>query len=196
MASLKMKSESPPGDWKYFQAETGLWIRDYLTADETAWAMSAHRAHRQLSRSTYQECLDDLYNQICERVGSDYCFGCEPGIKDYSQNLSGDQIVGFTKAFIKHIEGGLEFVSIEEATARAEICKKCHLNIPITGCAGCGMLSTFLNATLPDNRKFGLGICARCGCNMDIKVSCTDDVLTASNEGRQLKFPSWCWQNK
>jgi len=196
MPRLRYKNQAPPGGYQYFQSESRLRIKGYTTAEDTVWAIVAHRQYRHLERASYQEAYDDMHAQLCERLGKAACVECDD-VTDYSQNLSGDQIIGFTKAFIKHVANGCEFVDIEEAHRRADICLGCHMNMPKEGCATCGTLVSFIEMAIPSERRFdGLEMCAACGCSLKAKVNATQDVILAGNKNRNLKMPAHCWQNK
>lgn len=193
MASLRSKNTAPPGGYKYFQAETRLWIKGHTTLQDTAWAMSAHRAYKALPRSTYQECVEDLENQLCERLGSAFCKGVGER-KDFSQNIDASQAVAFSKAFIKHAAGGFEFAPIEEAKTRAEGCRNCFMNMERGGCSACGPLVALIESAIPAERRFpGLEMCGACGCSLVAKVNATKDVIKSADKGRELTYPNVCW---
>lgn len=193
-ATLKIENTAPPGSWRYMQPETRLWFTNYTTAEDTAWAIVQHRHYKQLPRATYVEALADMYHQLCERLGPAYCNGIEEGVKDLSQNLDAEQAMAFTGAALQFVASGAKLENIEEASRRAEICRGCHLNMPVSTCVGCSALKRWVESILPNDRKFSdLGICARCGCGLKAKVNCPPDVVKASDNGRNLKYPDYCW---
>lgn len=195
-ATLRFPHTAPPGGYQYFQSETRYRIKGFTTMEDTAWSVVAHRQYRNLPRASYQEAIEDVHSQLCERLGSEHCRGAED-CTDFSQNLSGEQIISFSKAFIKHVANGCEFVDIEEAKRRAEICRGCHMNMPKEGCTSCGPLVSFIELAIPAERRFDdLEMCAACGCSLKAKVNATNDVIEAGNKGRNLRMPAHCWQNK
>ena len=194
-AKLRFPNEAPPGGFRFFQPETRLWITG-LTMDDVIWGMVQHRQYKGLSGAEYNQCRDELEAQLCERLGSLHCTGIGERT-DYSQTTDAGQILGFTKAFLKHAINGFEFCDIEEAAARAETCRSCPLNMARKGCNWCGPVVALIEKTIPTERQFG-GVenCAVCGCALKAKVNATADVIKAAENTRSLVYPTYCWVGK
>lgn len=200
---LDHERASPPGGWRYFQRETSLWIESDIS-ENLVERIVEHRKQRGLERATWAEAWRDVIDQLCQRIGPSLCTDSESGKdfwhlkKDYSMNLDVGQAISFTFAALEALRQGKEaFVSKEEAQKRAEVCRRCPYNIKPEGCSSCFGLYAAIRAVVPEDRRFsGLDMCAACGCGLEAKVNVADSVISAGNEGRDLRFPDFCWQKK
>jgi hypothetical protein len=199
MAYLRIRNEAPPGGWRYFQAETRKWFDGEQGILALAEDVAAHRKYKELARATPDEALEDIHAQVCERLGPEYCQAekgedWQPIKRDFTRNLSGEQAVAFTKAFLTFARKGGQFVDQRIAEARADICRHCHLNMKQDGCASCSLLNSMISGAIPTARQFdGVDVCAACGCGLKAKINMTGEVIRASEEGRDLVYPKWCW---
>jgi len=201
MAYLKIPSQQPPGGWIYFQKETRKWFTGDQGLKEMAEEIAEHRRYRELPRATPDEALEDIHEQICNRIGPEHCRpnkgeDWRPIRRDYTRNLDSEMAVGFTKGFLEFVKGHGEMVAEPEVTRRANICLSCPLNMKAEGCAGCTTLYHLINAAIPARRQVGgLEICAACGCGLKAKVNMPRVVIEKADEGRDLVYPLWCWNN-
>ena len=200
MPTLKLSRETPPGGWRYFQPETRLWFSgDEQGVYEMAERIVAHRRYANVPRGTIQEVMEDIHNQICERLGPAFCHQKGGGTffhikKDLSQNIDSQTAIAGTKAFIEFLATGRELVDRQEAFRRAEICRSCHLNTHGKGCVSCNGLNKLVKTVLKEERREpGLYICAACGCGLQAKVQVNEEVIKAADQGRDLTYPAWCW---
>jgi hypothetical protein len=199
MAFLRNHNQTPPGGWRYFQAETRLWFDGDQGVLAMAEDVAKHRQYKQLPRATPDEALEDIHAQICERLGPEHCVpqkgeNWKPLKKDFTRNLSSEQALAFTKSFLTYArtKGQLEDVRISEA--RADICRHCHLNMKQEGCATCSLLNSMIAGAIPTARQFdGVDVCAVCGCGLKAKINMTKEVIAAGEAGRDLVYPAWCW---
>jgi hypothetical protein len=201
MAYLKLPSQTPPGGWIYFQSETRKWFSGDQGVIALAEEIALHRQYRELPRATADEALEDIHEQICNRLGPEHCRpnkgeDWRPIKRDFTRNLESEQAVGFTRGFIEFVKGHGEMVALSEMNRRAEICRGCNLNMKAEGCAGCSALFHLINAAMPSDRQpSGLDICAACGCGLKAKVNMPVAVIEAADAGRDLVYPEWCWNN-
>jgi hypothetical protein len=200
MARLKFPSQKPPGGWKYLQPQTRLWFNgDDQGVVEMAEQIAKHRVFRKLPRATPREAMEDIHEQLCQRLGGDHCMpndgeNWNPIKKDYSNNLDGEQAVAFTKTFLSFIKEGGATAPMTEAARRSSICKACPMNIKSTGCASCSFLQGVINGVIPTSMRIeGLHVCAVCGCGLQAKVLMTKEVIAAGDAGRDLVYPPNCW---
>jgi hypothetical protein len=86
-----------------------------------------------------------------------------------------------------------ELVAQEEAERRAEICAKCPMQIPTSGCWGCkgiaGLLPQIAGAKTT-SFDLQLSACGVCGCYNAVSVHLPLSVQQDAN----LDFPSYCWK--
>lgn len=201
MAYLKIRSLTPPGGWIYFQSETRKWFSGDQGVEALAEEIAEHRKYRELPRATSDEALEDINIQICERLGPEHCRpdkgeDWRPIKRDFTRNLETEMAVGFTKGFFNFVKGGGKMVDLTEMNRRAEICRGCHLNMKGEGCAGCSSLYHAINSAFSAERQpSGLDICAACGCGLKAKVNMPRATIDAADAGRDLVYPTWCWNN-
>lgn len=197
MARLRFKDTVPPRGWFYIQRETNLRIVGESLSD-LAVKVAEHRRYKGLPNATKQQASLDIERQICSRLGRRECVA--EGVKDEWQPvndvplLSLSAILGFSRAMLEWIATGKELVSKEESDRRASICKGCQLNNPVVGCK-CSLFYKLVNKSIPfERRDAALGICGVCSCSLQAKVNLPMSVIKASNEQRDLSYPSFCWQ--
>ena len=199
MAFLRNHNQTPPGGWRYFQAETKKWFDGEQGVNALAEEVAQHRVYKQLARATADQALEDIHSQICERLGPEHCRAekgedWRPIKKDFTRNLSSEQAVAFTKSFITFAKTKATFEDMRIAEARADICRHCHLNMKQEGCVTCSLLNTMIAGAIPTARQFeGVDVCAACGCGLKAKINMTAEVIRAGEEGRDLTYPAWCW---
>ena len=203
MPYLKLPRQSPPGGWRYFQPETKLWFN----GDDQGFAdmverIVVHRKYRELSRSTFDEVLEDVNRQLCERLGPAHC-GAQKGeawsyIKqDFSNGINGETALAGSKALLDFILSGKKLNDEDESLSRAEVCRSCHLNTPAQGCGNCSALAQTTAKLVPENRRYsGLNVCAACGCGLQLKVNVPMEIVKSADADRGLTYPAHCWVNQ
>lgn len=203
MPTLKLPRQAPPGGWRYFQPETKLWFDGSdQGVEDMCEKISSHRKYRQLVRASKAEAWEDVQAQLCERLGPEHCYAGRdeqwtPIKKDFSQNVSGEQIFAFTKVILTAAHDGKAWAPLDEVVVRADICSRCHLNTPTEGCFTCSALKVATAGLIPTQRKFpGLHVCAACGCGLELKVNVTREIIDTADEGRNLIYPKHCWLSK
>lgn len=194
---MKFKREVPSRGWFHIQKETRLKILGE-SLDDLSKKVSQHRTYKGLSRATLEECSIDIQRQICSRLSARECVS--EGIEDEwvpvkDVVLPGmEEIISFSKAAFEWIASGRQLVPEEESKRRAEICKGCQMNSPLHGCS-CGLIYKMIASAVPlERRDAELGICGCCSCELKSKVNLPESVIRASNKGRDLRWPSHCWQ--
>lgn len=179
------------------QFETGARLRGENEEDLISKVIS-HRAWKNLYPVSHDEVRAEIERQICLGQERSVCMA-EPGedyhpLRDLMRIPRMEAIMGFTKAVFAYLQGGGNFADNTEISRRAEICRGCKFNRPAKGCS-CDVLYGLVNRLVPQNlRKEGVYICGICGCSLTAKIAVPDAVVRASNEGRDLRFPVYCWQ--
>lgn len=195
---LKDLSLTPPTKWFYVQFETAhrFLEPDYQALVESVWK---HRVSNELPRSDRNEVADDIQDQICQRSDCNVC----KGANFHPANLSAGSIFSAMSTLSKTWSGA-ELVPMEEAERRADICRRCLFNQPITGCFGVGCnqaMQTLFDginkgrSTRHDDKLMG---CSCCGCSCKVIVHFPLRVLRNSTpEERQKYFnrTKHCWRN-
>lgn len=198
MARMKFKREVPPRGWSYIQPVTRLKILGESLPD-LADKVYRHRLYKGLERASVAEAGLDIERQICTRLGTRECSpeGTADEWVPVTENptIEMSAVIGFSKAALEWISSGRELVPESEANRRAEICKACPLNNPMTGCK-CSIFYKMVNMAVPEARRDPeLGVCGACACALQAKVNLPMNVVNESNAGRNLSFPVFCWQS-
>jgi len=192
---LNKRNATPPGGWKYKQKETGLWIDDNTSLEKLAVKVSAHRKYKEIEPSDLESVTSDIETQICMRLDGDGCVGEGDVYKDQGFNLKLSNIESASKSLLKFMEMGGEFADPNEAGIRAEICRGCPFNRPAKSCL-CNKFMKVVNDLVlkKGSPREGLDICGICGCSLQAKTNVPMEVVKKSNEGKNFKYPEWCWQ--
>lgn len=199
MARMKFKRETPSRGWFHIQKETRLKIVGE-SLDDLSVKVAQHRSYKGLPRATVAEANIDIQRQICSRLSERECVA--EGIGDEWVPVKDailpkmEEIVSFSKAALEWLASGRQLVPKEEAERRADICKGCQMNSPLHGC-NCGLIYKMIASSVPlDRRDAELGICGACSCELKSKVNLPENVIRASNEGRNIAWPAHCWQRE
>lgn len=200
MAKLKFRSEVPPLGFWFIQKETLLRIEGDSLRDLTEKVI-AHRKYKGFEPTDYPTVELEVERQICARLGTYHCNPEGPEdrwepMQTASTMIKAGSVLAFSRAAFAWLAGGMETVPAEKAAARAEKCRGCPINWPLTGCK-CGGVMQTIQAAVPKEKLLpGLGVCMVCECSLPAKVWLPRAVIDASNKGRDLKFPrdGSCWQ--
>lgn len=199
MATLRFFNSNPPGGWRFLELRTRLVIEGE-NGEDLCWKVRQHRIHKQLLPIDPASIRLEVERQICGRLG---LAECKPeGVEDEwvpvpadSDVMNLEKIKSFSEAAWAWLKTGGAMVSKEEAQRRAGICLDCPANCD-TGkdCFNC-TLGSLIRMAVPDDRRInGLKVCGHCGCDLQSKVNAPDSVIVASDAGRNVPYPSWCWQ--
>ncbi len=202
MALLKSRRTTPPGQWTYRQAETEFTIKAE-NEDALIDLVIAHRAYRNLPMGDRESVRKEIERQICTRLGHGECkpeSKNDPWVpQDGSKKVvTMSTVLAFSKAAFAFVSSGFELAPMEEVKRRAEICRACPLNQPMTGCS-CNVFYRAIDAAVSAERRLpGLHVCKACDCSLVAKVNLTESQVVASNEGRKITWPDGvnCWQKK
>lgn len=199
MALVKSIRESPPDDWRYLEPLSGVWIKgDFF--GELVDRVCEHREYKQFAPWDRKSVELMVQRQICAVAPPGVCRP-EPGedyrpFVDQARQLSRESVMSASRAALKWMEEGRPLVPKAEAERRAALCRGCRLNRPSPSWV-CSMLCKTLDALVPENRREGgLSICGICSCSLPAKVLMPEEVIAASNAGRELRYPDYCWQGK
>lgn len=197
MARYRYRNQRPPRGFYYVQPESHLRIE----AEDWGKIMKRvleHRKYKGYARATLEEVIVDVERQLCSRLTPRECTpeGPDDQLRPVTESnvISIAAVMGFSRAALEWVSTGRELVPIEESKRRAEICKNCPLMSAYSGCK-CGSLYKMIAKAVPaERRDDGLGYCRCCSCELKSKVNLPANVILASNQGRNLKWPTPCWQ--
>lgn len=195
----------PPEGFYYKQPVTGMEFRK-ASLEETVPAVKEHRIINHLERQSDEEVRADVEDQICKRVGYQWCRNMSA--ESWGFTLSWDAIKAGTKTLateaLHTLTGQDPWCSQAEAERRAEICSRCFANQRGGGCASCGFMDRVREViaetcsekeTKVDDR---LQSCLVCGCLLKCKVHYPSEVLNAGMSDKQRSayadVPD-CWMN-
>jgi len=152
---------------------------------------NCHKLTVSLGKIPPPDLPQQIENALCSRLsGNTNCTPCSK----VKQTLGFGAIVRWVRAMYEFaVKNKLELVSQEEANRRAEICAKCPMQIPTSGCWGCkgiaGMLPAIAGAkTTPFDSQ--LKACGVCGCYNAVSVHLPVEV----QQDAHLSFPDYCWK--
>ena len=197
MALIRSFRDVPPGGWRYVQPETGVHFSSD-TFDGLVAKVRPHREYKGLSTETLEV---DVQRQLCAGLSESECRP-ETGedyrpVRDLTAKLTTQMALGLTKAvtasLLEVAAGRAALASLQEAQARAAICRGCPFNKPASLCS-CSAVYRAIEAAIPRDRIVaGVSVCMACGCSLQAKVNLPLSVVQASNSPEST-FPSWCWQ--
>jgi hypothetical protein len=199
MARLTDTRTGPPGGWRYVQPETGAEIiaPSYPALMER---VIEHRRYKRIGSVDLTTVTAEVERQICSGVEARFC-RAEDG-EDYQPTvdvpggLTISKVTSASAAFIEFLKGGFELVAKAESERRAAICRGCRFNRNADGCGACSFLFKAMELAIPTGRlEPGIKACSVCGCALKAKVLMPRAVIEESNQGRDVRYPSHCWQN-
>lgn len=135
----------------------------------------------------------DMQEQLCKTLPPGWCSYDDPNRPRPTVSLDWGTVKNALVTFGTWIAQGCKFVDPIEADRRAEICSRCYLNVPVSGCAACQKL---IGDTIGERKTrfdYALKGCAVCKCTLRAKVWFEQSTLDKSNEKVQSMFPSHCW---
>lgn len=207
---LKNTAIKPPGaldhgSFWYKQPETGADF-DQGSLIETEEAVLKHRVINALPRATIEEVDEDVQDQICKRVGHQWCRNMNA--EQWGFSFGWDHVKAGTKTLateaLRVLSGREAWCDQAESERRAAICVNCFANQRGGQCMSCGfqdLVREVIGATCShvqtksDDR---LNSCQVCSCLLKCKVHYPSDVLKFSMSERQraayYDIPE-CWMN-
>ncbi len=200
MALLKSWRTTPPGGWVYRQAET-LFDMKAENGEALIDLVVAHRNYKGLTPVDRASVKLDIERQICVTLSSNECRKerpSDPWVPQQAERpiFTMSAVIGFSRAAWAFLKSGMKLVPKSEAERRASICKGCSQNREMHGCS-CGKYHELIAAAIPEDRKIdGIFVCWACGCDLKSKVNLEESVIVASDAGRDIQFPSFCWQKE
>lgn len=198
MKKPRNPTETPRGDWRYTQIETGMTFRALHWKALEAEVFQHRLANADLNLDVTGNWQQRLWQQICDQNEALPCEDTED--KGTWPNLV--DVWNFVQTLWKWRQGGGGFVTQEEAERRAEVCltgangQPCPHNRHFVPCLGCKGISEEIEklvegrATSQDANLFHCDACG--GCKIATKLHFPLDAITVDEE----KMPSFCWQRK
>lgn len=200
---LNNHQQTPPGGYVFIVPETGFKIGRELNLDDLYKKIEDH--YRDNAIPLPADWKDRVQDQICKTLSPEWCsFSGDTKPITYTPDLSAERIfkgLSALSAMAKAAVKGEEvFVDAEEATNRAEICSRCHLNMPANFCAGCGIGQAIRNLasgvkgkrTTPYDER--LHVCGVCGCKNEAIVHVNRNLLLIGEKSETTEArPDWCW---
>ena len=194
---VKDTLDIPGRGWRFIDPITGATFEEVLYR-ELVSRITSHRRGLGLPVAGLE---DEIASQICAELGPRWCECPESFtvVQDKTRGLTADMIIAATTAALSFMADGFKWISRGEWEERARVCRKCRFNRPQNTCS-CAKAYEIIEKTLPrDKRDPLLGVCAACGCTLQIKTWLPNKVLTAANEklvqpNGKSNFPHWCWQ--
>lgn len=202
---LKNRMHVPPDGYSYREPETGE-VFNGGCLEGTVQLVMTHRKANDIARPDHDEAQEDVEDQICKRVGGQWCDPMKLGEWGFSITL--DKIQAGTKALFAWgkaaFTGQDPYVDQNEANRRADICSKCWANKSIPGCIGCGALDKLrellVEAKGSRNTPYDdkLAACLVCGCSNAAQVWIKPEILGGAMSDHQrgcYAEISNCWKN-
>ena len=194
---VKDTLDIPGRGWKFVDPITGATFVEVLFTELVRRAIS-HRMGQGLSVVGLEL---EISKQVCSELGPRWCELPEDfvAVQDKTMGLTADMIISATSAALSFMKGGFKWISREEWEERAKICRKCRFNKPQNTCS-CAKAYEIIEKTLPrEKRDPLLGVCAACGCTLQIKTWLPNETIKAANANLvgangKSNFPYWCWQ--
>ena len=197
MATLRFPRDTPHGGWRYWQKESKLLIQGDNLRD-LANNIIRHRQYAHLEPLDIETVELEIQRQICHRMGEDGCVREGPDdswVPAKPVRMGVSEVLAFSRAALAWAETGGELVSMDENERRHKICVDCPMNVSMSGCA-CTPLYKAIALAIPVERRFDdLNICQACGCTLKAKCAAPASVIQASDLGRDIQYPGWCWVN-
>lgn len=200
IATLPNHITAPPGSWRYKVPETGQ-LFNGPSEHSLISQLQAHYKANGYPIPSSDELKPRIEAFICSTV-PDYCTGNEPAKP--VDGFSFHTVIYGTKTLSKWLIGSLfkgerQFVSSQQANARASVCTMCNLNEAPQGCTGCnsGALKAAVS-TLIGNRSTPfddrLKSCRVCNCLLSAKVHLPHLVLWDNMpDAQKVVLPEHCW---
>ena len=141
---------------------------------------------------------EEMEAQLCQTLPPGWCEFDDPNRVRPSVNLGWQDVLSATQVFSGWIASGRPVVSQEEADRRALICTRCHLNVQVSGCAGCQKLVLEVVGKRYSKYDFALRSCGVCHCMLRAKVHFEISMLEKDMVRHQDVYSQvgHCWMNK
>jgi hypothetical protein len=188
----------PKGGWKYAVLDTNTVIQAGSIPELKRRVVQHMGANNLEIPKDILETIEDCACQNLETHRDHWC--AKRGPADLSSSRErprwrASEILRFLKTVWEWGKmSGFQFVPMEEAERRAEICSRCPANTAVSGCLGCTGVARLTNQIRGDRKtKFDtkLHACNVCGCELKVKVLVPLEVI----DNRGLEYPKECWQN-
>lgn len=195
----------PPGGWEY--REPRIDGPPFRCGDLSCLVRKVQecRQYNGFERQETQEVQADIEEQICQRVGHEWCEHMKAGQWGFS--ISFDRIKAGTVALLGWAKAAFSgedpYTDEAEANRRAEICSRCWANKAITGCYGCGLADAIRGMLVEakGSRRTAiddkLHACLVCGCSNAAQVWIKPEILAKGITDHQRECYSEipaCWK--
>lgn len=204
---LKAPNQPPtPEGFIYKQYESGAKF-SAMSHVECAALVLNHRIANGYPRATIAECTDDVIDQVCVMMGSDYCINST--FEAFGFSDSWDRIKSGTKTLATWAASALgngvdPYVTQEVAEERAAACKNCFARATTSGCLSCGwmdLVRKLIGETINKSvRLEDSSSCRVCGCLLAAKCHLSPEIikagLTETQRAAYKEVGNHCWIGK
>lgn len=196
--TLKNKFTVPPEPgFEYKQHETG-YKADGKSLYDTIQLVITHRIANNLPRQAPEEAAEDVENQICHRLGGDWCDNVS-----WRFSEAWDKIRAGTKTLMLWAKTDKPYVEQSEADRRADLCANCFARRTTSGCLSCGFMDLvrkLIGETCSDrvSKIDDRSSCLVCECLLRCKVHIKSEILKQGTSDIQKQAYSeipHCWMN-
>lgn len=197
--TLNNQIEVPPDGYRYFQAETKVWI-EAPSFGELVGEVRKHRRGNNLPVGLLFE--KEIEDQLCQRLPAGFCKH-EDGRKSAMVTLLrgfAEFLTGTSTLIDWTVREGRRKVALEEANARAHTCSSCHFNRIPSGCSSCNsavvmeLVNRYVGGDKTNADELLRG-CDKCGCSLKAKVWIPLEILHRHSPP-EIEFPEWCWAKR
>lgn len=191
-------TDTPKGDWKYTQPESGMPFREQHPKALEAAVFQHRLANMDLGLDITGNWQQRLWSDVCDQNPHVLCRDEED--KGSWPNLA--DVWHFVQTMWHWRRGGGGFVTQEEAERRAQVCltgangQACPYNRHFVPCLGCRGVSDEIEkllegrATKYDGDLFHCEACG--GCKISTKIHFPLEAISVD----ESKLPAYCWQRK
>jgi hypothetical protein len=191
---LKTIRTTPPGGWRYVQAESG-YAMEANTLYDLAGKVAAHRRNMEYPMGT--DIAKEIEEWICDRIPfKDQAEWCDTtSLTPPRTRVHWTMVQSFLQTAGAWLLADRQLVPQEEAERRAAICADCPFNVGMSGCAVCyatlnGLRGSMMHRSTSQDDK--LQACGICGCDNKTQAHIPLNVLA---KGVPHTYPNFCWKS-
>lgn len=198
MNRLHERDTTPPGGYRYKDADTGVFFRSPFLADLIDVARK-HRVQNNLHvPANFAEIVEDW---LCQQLPPGTCSGKGNSfvvtLDDFRRGA--ESMMEIIKRRIKKAtlqpNSPSPFVNSDEAERRAVACINCPYNSPFPACIGCKGLYNLIHFIVGKSTRYDgkLRVCSICKCPNASAIHVTLDIIQehAPKNAADLRMGAW-----